>query len=202
MKWSFCKELISSDLRRELPKGKISFLKFIYIYISRDSLKLIIWFRIGSYLLSKTRFVPKVVLLFVKMIYKHIQYKTGIQVPLGTQIDRGLKFFHYSGIVIAASAKIGKNVSIHQGVTIGRSFAGLNAGVPTVGNNVVVFAGAKILGNIHIGDGAVVGANAVVTRDVPDNSVVAGIPARVISDDSNRCFTQEWGEIFCHNFYE
>ena len=81
-------------------------------------------------------------------------------------------------------------------------FAGPSAGVPTIGDSVVIFAGAKILGNIHIGDGAVIGANAVVTKDVPTNAVVAGVPARIISEDSNKCFEKEWGEIFAHDYYE
>lgn len=92
--------------------------------------------------------------------------------------------------------KIGKNVSIHQGVTIGRVFAGKNAGVPTIGDNVVIFAGAKLLGRINIGD------NAVVIKDVPANCIVAGAPAKVISEDSRKCFNKQWGEVFAHDYYE
>lgn len=69
---------------------------------------------------------------------------------------------------------------IYQGVTIGSS-RGSNGGVPRIGNNVVVFAGTKIIGNVVIGDNVVVGANAVVTKDVPANAVVVGVPAKVIS---------------------
>ena len=72
-------------------------------------------------------------------------------------------------------------MSIHHGVTIGRVFNGKQAGVPIIGDNVVIFAGAKILGNLLIRNDAVIGANAVVTNDVPNNSVVAGVPAIVIS---------------------
>ena len=101
---------------------------------------------------------------------------------------------------IGYTVKIGRNVSIHQGVTIGRVFAGKKAGMPTIGDNVVIFAGAKILGNIHVGHHAVIGANAVVTNDVPDYSVVGGVPAKVISTDSRKCFDEHWAKIFA--FYD
>ena len=99
-------------------------------------------------------------------------------------------FCHFSCIVIAQSVNIGKNVSIHQGVTIGRIFNGKYSGVPTIGDNVVIFSGAKVLGNIQIGDNAVIGANAVV----------AGVPAKIISTDSSKCFNQEWGKYFHHSY--
>ena len=74
-------------------------------------------------------------------------------------------------------ATIGENCTVFQGVTIGE-WKGKR---PHIGNNVTIFAGAKVIGNVTIGNNVVVGANAVVTHDVPDNAVVAGIPARVIS---------------------
>lgn len=108
-------------------------------------------------------------------------------------------FVHFGTIVIANCAVIGKNVSIYQGVTIGRKFAGSRAGVPTIGNRVVIFAGAKIVGDITIGDNAVIGANAVVVEDVPANSVVVGVPAKVVSNNSSRVFDEYWGGYFEHS---
>lgn len=136
----------------------------------------------------------------VKIIYKHIQHKTGIQLPIGTKIGEGLCFYHYGCIVIAQEVVIGRYASIHQGVTIGRIFNGKKAGVPTIGNNVVIFAGAKILGKVNIGDNAVIGANAVVTSDIPKGSVAVGCPARVLSSDSSRCFDEYWGEYYVHPY--
>ena len=78
---------------------------------------------------------------------------------------------------------IGKNCTIFQGVTIG-SIRGIKGGVPTIGDNVIIFAGAKIIGNVKIGNNTVIGANAVVTHNIPDNSVAVGIPAKVISNNS------------------
>ena len=93
-----------------------------------------------------------------------------------TQIKGGLRFQHFSGIVINKMCRIGENVLIFQGVTIGASVSG----VPAIGNNVVLCAGCKIVGNIHIGNNVMIGANGVVTHDVPDNSIAVGVPAQVI----------------------
>lgn len=92
---------------------------------------------------------------------------------------------------------MGDYCTIHQGVTLGRSFAGKKAGVPTLEDHVVVFAGAKIIGNVHVGSHAVIGANAVVTSDVPDYCVAVGVPAKVISNNSRKCFDEYWGKVFC-----
>lgn len=193
-----CKELINSDFKR-FGGGNLFF-----SYLWEESFKVTFWFRIGSLVLNKYRkcklWLP--VYIIVKLIYKHIQHKTGIQLPLGTKIGEGLRFFHHDCIIIAQMSTIGKNVSIHQGVTIGRSFYGNHAGVPTIGDNVVVFPGAKIIGKVTIGDNAVIGANAVVVNDVPENAVVGGIPAKIISIDSSKCFNKYWGSVFSHSYDE
>lgn len=201
MKWIECKKLIESDYVRVRKPG--NFLKsFLRTYYRNESFRTTLWFRIGSYLMTKRGVKYKPFLTVVNLIYTHVQHKTGIQLPLATSIQSGLRFFHYNCIIIAQSVKIGENASIHQGVTIGRVFAGPFTGVPTIGDNVVIFAGAKLLGNIKIGDNAVIGANAVVTRDVPPNSVAAGVPAKIISDNSSKCFDKRWGKEFCHSYIE
>lgn len=202
MNWKECSHLIVSDLRREIGGGKISVGTFLYSYLVKETFKVSLWLRLGTFFMSKKSFAYRQLYYFSKVWSKHIAHKTGIQIPIGTHVDEGLKFFHYGCIIIAQSAKIGKNASIHQGVTIGRVFAGHYAGVPTIGDNVVIFAGAKVLGNVVVGDNAVIGANSVVTKDVPANAVVAGVPAKVISEDSCKCFTKEWGDVFSHGYYE
>ena len=202
MKWKDCKRLIITDLRREIGGGKISFITLLYNYMFKESFKVSVWLRLGSYFKSNNNAVSRILFYVTKVYYKHIEHKTGIQVPIGTQIGEGLKFFHHGCIIVAQSAVIGKNVSIHQGVTIGRAFAGKYAGVPVIGDSVVIFSGAKIIGNVKVGNGAVIGANAVVTKDVPENAVVAGAPAKIISDDSRKCFTEQWGKAFSHDYYE
>lgn len=172
----------------------------IIAYLWNESFKVTLWFRIGSYLHDKKLLF--LIYLLVRIVYMHVQHKTGIQLPVCTNIGKGLRFFHHDCIIIAQSSIIGENVSIHQGVTIGRVFNGRKSGVPIIGNNVVIFAGAKILGNVRIGDNAVIGANAVVTNDIPKNAVAVGMPARVISQESSKCFNEKWGEVFAHSFYE
>lgn len=110
--------------------------------------------------------------------YKWVNFITGIQLPIGTKIGRGLKFPHYSCIVISKRAIIGNNCTIYQGVTLGKTASGC----PVLGNNVIVCANATIVGKVNIGDNAFIGAGAVVVHDVPANSVVVvGNPGRVIS---------------------
>ena len=137
-------------------------------------------------------------LIIIKINLLINQRLTGIQIPIGTQVKGGLRFFHYSCIIVAQSVIIGKNCSIHQGVSIGRVFAGKKKGVSVIGDNVVIFPGAKIIGNIKIGNNVVVGANAVVVDDVSDNCVVAGVPAKVVSKDSSKCFDDNWNKVFCY----
>ena len=105
---------------------------------------------------------------------------TGIQVRIETKIEGGLRFQHFSGIVVNEGCEIGRNCLIFQNVTIGAS----SSGIPRIGNNVIICAGAVIIGNVYIGDNVIVGANSVVTHNIPSNTIVAGIPARVISENS------------------
>ena len=107
-----------------------------------------------------------------------------------------MKFCHFSSIVFAQGVKIGRYCSIHQDVTIGRIFAGPKAGVPTLGDFVIVFPGAKVVGNIKIGNNVVIGANSTVLNDVPDNCVVVGSPAKIISTNSKNCIDKEWETFF------
>lgn len=190
-----CIELIKADYKRCTVHGQNKW-RYLLKLIGNESFMITFWFRIASFLHHKNNIFAKLLLFPVKVILKCNSILTGIQLLVGTDIGEGLKFFHYGSVVIAGSVKIGKNVSIHQGVTLGRVFAGKKAGVPIIGDNVVIFAGAKVIGNIHVGNNVVIGANAVVVNDVPDNAVVAGVPAKIVSMDSAKCFDQYWGEVF------
>ena len=112
-------------------------------------------------------------------IYKHNAYKTGIQLPFGTKVGGGLHFPHYGCQIIHYDAKLGNNVWIFQGVTIGCMRG--KRGAPNIGNNVILFSGARVIAGVTLGDNVVVGAGAVVIHDVPSGSVVAGVPAKVVS---------------------
>ena len=79
---------------------------------------------------------------------------------------------------------------------MGRVFAGEKAGTPTIGDHVIIFPGAKVIGKIHIGNNVIIGANATVINDVPDNCVVVGTPARIVSTNSRKAINPEWTHFF------
>lgn len=107
------------------------------------------------------------------------QILTGIDLPCETRVGRRLKFEHFGGIIVSGDAVIGDDVIIRNGVTIGLKRTN-EPGAPVIGNGVDIGAGAKLLGSIRVGDGAVIGANAVVIRDVPAGALAVGIPARIV----------------------
>ena len=115
------------------------------------------------------------------MRLRHYSYKFGIQIPYATKIGKGFYIGHFSGIVVSPETIIGKNVNISQGVTIGKTDSGIHKGAAIIHDEVYIGPGAKLIGRIEIGKNAAIGANAVVTKDVPENAVVAGVPAKVIS---------------------
>ena len=108
---------------------------------------------------------------------------TGIEIHPGAKIGKGLFIDHGMGVVIGETAEIGDNVTLFQGVTLGGTGKEKGKRHPTVGNNVVIGSGAKVLGSLRVGDNAQIGANAVVVREVPANAVVVGGPGRVIRQD-------------------
>lgn len=111
---------------------------------------------------------------------------TGIEIHPGAAIGKGIFIDHGMGVVIGETSVIGENVTLFQGVTLGGTGKEKGKRHPTLGNNVVVGAGAKILGNIRLGDNVSVGANAVVLEDVPPNSTVVGVPGRIARREGRR----------------
>ncbi len=105
---------------------------------------------------------------------------TGIEIHPGAAIGPGLFIDHGMGVVIGETSEIGADVTLYHGVTLGGTNLVKGKRHPTLGDNVVVGAGAKILGAIHVGDDSRIGANAVVVKDVPSNSVVVGVPGQVV----------------------
>src|SRR5476651_1970676 len=108
------------------------------------------------------------------------RWLTGIEIHPGATIGRRFFIDHGMGIVIGETAEIGNDVLLYQGVTLGGTGNEKGKRHPTLGNNVVVGTGAKVLGNIRIGDNVKVGAGSVVVHPVPDNSTVVGVPGRVV----------------------
>ncbi|MHA1293631.1 MAG: serine O-acetyltransferase [Promethearchaeota archaeon] len=111
---------------------------------------------------------------------------TGIEIHPGAQIGRDFFIDHGGGVVIGETAIIGNNVTIYQGVVLGGTTSDPIKRHPTLGNNIVVGSGAKLLGPIVIGDNVKIGANSVVVKDVPPNSVVVGVPGRIIAREGKK----------------
>lgn len=110
--------------------------------------------------------------------YKIIQIMTGIELPCEVELGRNFVIDHSGGIVISGYAKFGDNCRIRNGVVVGLSRVD-DPCAPVIGNNVDIGAGAKVLGAITVGDHCVIGANAVVVRDVPAHCLAVGVPARI-----------------------
>ncbi len=108
------------------------------------------------------------------------RFFTGIEIHPGATIGSGFFIDHGMGVVIGETAEIGNDVTLYHGVTLGGVNLQKGKRHPTIGNNVVIGAGAKVLGNILIGDGSRIGANAVVVRPAPANSVVVGVPGQIV----------------------
>ena len=112
--------------------------------------------------------------------------KTGIEIHPAAKIGRRLVIDHGTGIVIGETAEIGDDVLIYQGVTLGGTGKHLGKRHPTIGNNVMISSGAKVLGPFKVGDNSRIAAGAVVLDEVPENSTVVGVPARVVKKDGKR----------------
>ena len=133
----------------------------------------------------KNRYVRLPWTLVYILLNKLVEILCGICIGSTAIIGRRLSIEHHGGIVIHGAAVVGDDCMIRHGVTIGNTGRLDPTGAPTIGNRVEIGAGAKILGRVAIGDDVIVGANAVVTHDVPAGAVVGGVPARIISMRSN-----------------
>ena len=124
--------------------------------------------------------------LLARMTSQFCKFLTGIEIHPAAKIAAGVFIDHGHGVVIGETAEVGTGTVIYQGCTLGGTGKQTGKRHPTIGENCVISAGAKILGNITVGDGAKVGAGAVVLKDVPPNSTVVGVPARVVKIDGRR----------------
>ena len=106
--------------------------------------------------------------------------KTGIEIHPGAKIGKGFFIDHGNGVIIGETAIVGDNVTLFQGVTLGGTGKEQGKRHPTIGNNVMISAGAKVLGSFRVGDNSKIGAGSVVLEEVPENSTVVGVPGRVV----------------------
>jgi serine O-acetyltransferase len=124
-----------------------------------------------------------------RMIAAFGRLMTGVEIHPGATVGHGLFIDHATGVVIGETAEIGNDVTLYQGVTLGGTTLEKTKRHPTLGDRVIVGAGAKILGPVFIGSDSRIGANAVVVKSVPSDSVVVGIPGQIISRSKPRALT-------------
>ncbi|MEK7237302.1 MAG: serine O-acetyltransferase [Nitrospirota bacterium] len=170
---------IREDLRAVFDRdpSATSWLEVVLTYAGFHAL---LAYRVSHWL--KTHHVP----FFPRAISQVARWLTGIEIHPSAKIGTGFFIDHGMGVVIGETAEIGNYVTLFQGVTLGGTGKERGKRHPTVGNHVVVGAGAKILGGITIGDNVKIGANSVVLKNVAPNSTVIGVPARVIKTQGER----------------
>ncbi|GGI03503.1 MULTISPECIES: serine O-acetyltransferase [Mammaliicoccus] len=137
---------------------------------------------IWSYLIANWFFKKKMYFI-ARSISQISRFFTGVEIHPGATIGKRLFIDHGMGIVIGETCRIGNNVTIYQGVTLGGTGKERGKRHPDIGDNVLIAAGAKVLGNIEVGSNVNIGANSVVLKDVPDYSTVVGIPGRIVKQD-------------------
>lgn len=174
-------KIINEDLNAYTKNGNV--LKKIKWAILSHTIHMSILFRLSQTVAK----IPLIGKIFSKIIEYIIRVLYASDISYKCTIGSGLVFSHGHDIVIGADVKIGKNCTIFNGVTLGNKnleFSS-NGNQPTLGNNVIISTGAKILGPVKIGDNVTIGANSVVLNDIPSNSIAVGIPARIIKTDEN-----------------
>ena len=137
---------------------------------------------IWSYLIANWFFKKKMYFI-ARSISQISRFFTGVEIHPGATIGKRLFIDHGMGIVIGETCRIGNNVTIYQGVTLGGTGKERGKRHPDIGDNVLIAGGAKVLGNIEVGSNVNIGANSVVLKDVPDYSTVVGIPGRIVKQD-------------------
>ena len=121
--------------------------------------------------------------------------KTGIEIHPGAKIGKGLFIDHGNGVIIGETTVIGDNVTLYQGVTLGGTGKEKGKRHPTIGNNVMISAGAKVLGSFTVGENSKIGAGSVVLSEVPPNSTVVGVPGRVVKRNNQKVPREELDQV-------
>lgn len=147
----------------------------VFLY---PSFHAILWHRAAHFLYRKKCFV------LARLISQVVAHYTGIEIHPGAKIGRGLFIDHGHGVVIGETAILGDNVTLYQGVTLGGTGKEKGKRHPTIGDNVMISAGAKVLGSFTVGENSKIGAGSVVLHEVPPNSTVVGVPGRVVKRDN------------------
>ncbi|MGF1555882.1 serine O-acetyltransferase [Paucihalobacter sp.] len=162
----------------------------LLLVLTQQGLWALIIYRVNSAIFQSKapNYLKKLLLVFAVISQKFVEVISGISIPYAARIGYGCYIGHFGSIIINANAVIGNNCNISQGVTIGVSGRGDERGVPIIGNNVYLGANAVVAGKISVGDGAVIGANSFVNKNVEANTTVLGVPAKKISDNNSEAY--------------
>lgn len=169
------KEEIDSVKRRD-PAARST----LEILLTYSGLHAILMYRVAHKLYEKKLFLP------ARMISQFARFLTGIEIHPGAKIGKGFFIDHGSGVVIGETTEIGDNCLVYQGVTLGGTGKEKGKRHPTLGNNVMVGSGARVLGPFKVGDNAKIAANAVVLEEVPPDCTAVGVPARIVRRNGKR----------------
>ena len=158
----------------------------VFLY---PSFRAIMNYRVSHKLYTKGHF------FLARYLSQRSARRTGIEIHPGATIGRGLFIDHGHGVVIGETAIVGDNVTLYQGVTLGGTGKESGKRHPTIGNNVMISAGAKVLGSFEIGDNCKIGAGSVVLSPVPSNCTVVGIPGRIVKRNNISCPSMELNQV-------
>lgn len=173
------KDEVTNDIRviRERDPAATSDLEVALLY---SGFHAVLAYRVSHKLYEKKKFFA------ARLISQGARFLTGIEIHPGAKIGKGLFIDHGSGVVIGETTEIGDNCTLYQGVTLGGTGKHVGKRHPTLGNNVMVGTGAKVLGPFKVGDNTKIAANAVVLEEIPDNCTAVGIPARVVRRNNQK----------------
>jgi serine O-acetyltransferase len=172
--------------------SKIGILGKLKIILSTQGVWAIVVYRLRRQVIfeCKSKIVRRLLKPPLFVLQLMVEMTTGIHVQPTIDIGPGFYIGHFGTIFLGGHTRVGKFFNISQGCTVGYAGRGEKLGLPEIGDFVYLAPGAKVIGKIRIGNHAAVGANAVVTKDVPEGAVVGGIPAKVINYGSSRDFVQ------------
>lgn len=157
--------------------------KWVVLFFAQGAQASLVY-RLGHWLftdLNQRNPLVKIALVFYFILFRFTEIVTGISLEPKAEIGAGLYIGHFGCIIVGSGVKMGENCNLSQGVTLGVDGRGENRGSPQIGDRVFIGPGAKIFGKITIGDDAVIGANAVVSKSIAERAVAVGIPAKIVS---------------------
>lgn len=164
--------IIKADLLKIRESDNIK--ELISALLFNSSFKVIFFYRLHK----RTHF--KIIKFFIRILKCFFETRYNVYISEKAEIGKGFHIGHPFSIIIS-ECKIGENVTIMQQTTIGSSRGGNRPGYPSIGNNCFIACGAKIIGKVTIGNNCIIGANCVVTKDIPNNAIVGGVPGKIIN---------------------